>query len=199
MFVQTEPTKLLFGVEDLDPLDRAGLLPDDMRVELVEGELIVSPPPEKDHLRLVVYLHDFFRTHIRDTHQWLNEWPIALPDRRSVRVADMAVFPRRDFDYEHGFPPVDVIELAIEVSVTSQRRDLLWKRSAYARAGIPHYWVIGVARRIVHVFGDPVAGEYRRSEVFEAGDTITDVPGTDGASLIIADLPWPREGQGTDD
>ena len=41
---------------------------------------------------------------------------------------------------------------AVEVSVTSRRKDLTIKRTAYAASGIPHYWVFDAERRGVWLF-----------------------------------------------
>lgn len=61
------------------------------------------------------------------------------------------------------------------------------KRVAYARAGIPEYWIVNVPDRIVKVAQrpDPAASRYRVSRRARPGEVLT-LP--DGATVRVADL-----------
>jgi Uma2 family endonuclease len=59
---------------------------------------------------------------------------------------------------EHSNP--GEILLVVEISETSIARDTGPKRLAYAVAGIPYYWVIDGERSVIHVYREPVAGDY---------------------------------------
>jgi Uma2 family endonuclease len=67
--------------------------------------------------------------------------------------------------------PGELVKLVVEVSVTSQAKDLGLKLRLYAEHGIPQYWVIdprkgkGWLRRYTR----PVEGEYRAFEQFDVG------------------------------
>ncbi len=60
----------------------------------------------------------------------------------------------------------------VEVSVTSRRKDLTEKKSAYATAGIPHYWVFDAVRRGVWIFSEPESGDYAQERFVSAGETV---------------------------
>lgn len=120
-------------VEDLD------LLPDDdLRYELFEGALLVSPPPPNPH-NLVAnglshLLHDVL------SRNWVVLTPGSLQfDVRNWRAPDLAVVTRECMQRKYARP--DEVLLAVEVmSPNSRSTDRLVKPAQYAAAGIPHFW-----------------------------------------------------------
>jgi len=68
--------------------------------------------------------------------------------------------------------------------MTTLDRDMGAKRIDYARAGIAHYWVVDGERRVVHVFADPVSGDYADVRTVRFGAPLA-VPGT--GSVITLD------------
>jgi Uma2 family endonuclease len=83
-----------------------------------------------------------------------------------VYVVDGSV----DYD-RNDVVPGELVKLVVEVSVTSQAKDLGVKLRIYAEHGVPQYWVIdprkgeGWLRRYTR----PVDGEYRAFEQFDVG------------------------------
>jgi Uma2 family endonuclease len=75
------------------------------------------------------------------------------------------------------------VELAVEVAETTLSRDMGMKRMKYAAAGIAHYWVIDGERSRVHVWGEPVNGDYAQIATVRFGEPLA-VPGTD-ATIVI--------------
>ena len=61
---------------------------------------------------------------------------------------------------------------AAEVSVTSRRKDLTIKRTAYAASEIPHYWVFDAARRGVWLFSAPEGDDYSQEAFVPARETV---------------------------
>ena len=72
----------------------------------------------------------------------------------------------------------------VEVSETTRDRDMGMKRVKYASAGIPHYWVIDGERLVVHVWGEPVNGDYAQISTVRFGEPLA-VPVT-GRTIVIA-------------
>jgi Uma2 family endonuclease len=70
----------------------------------------------------------------------------------------------------------DALLLAIEVSDSSLRDDLGAKRLSYAKAGVPHYWVVDINAAQTHVFGEPLKGDYGSHDIVPFGKLIA-VPG----------------------
>ena len=143
-------------VEDLD------LLPDDppFRYELVDGTLLVSPPPPNAHnLAANELSHRLFAVLDRG---WVVLTPGALEfGLRDWRQPDLLVVARAALTKKYTAP--GDARLAVEVmSPSSVSTDRLVKPNQYAAAGIEHFWcyepAVGVLR--THVLD---GGVYRET------------------------------------
>jgi Uma2 family endonuclease len=89
------------------------------------------------------------------------------PDILAIRAADRATIGARRIT---GVPA-----LLVEVlSPSNADYDLMVKRAAYARAGVPEYWVARPAERdfLVHSEPESAAGQYLRVEHVPATDVL---------------------------
>lgn len=117
-------------------------LPDDLpfRYELVDGALLVSPPPRPRHDDLAVQLMFLLGPLLPP------EWRIApgaglYVDARNYRQPDLLVYERSALD-KGRIEPADAV-LAVEVmSPGSVSNDRVAKPALYAESGIPHFWRI---------------------------------------------------------
>lgn len=105
------------------------------------------------------------------------EWS-ALPE------PDLALVERRHPRHRHPRTAL----LAVEVAVTSHKKDRDTKANMYAWAPIPTYWLVDVPGRAVEVRSDPGPQGYSRCEVYKVGDRIPSpaegVPDLEVASLF---------------
>ncbi len=69
-----------------------------------------------------------------------------------------------------GFAPVETVQLAVEISVSTLKNDLGFKKALYASAGIPEYWVIDIAGQQMHQFWLPEGEDYRKSATYGMGE-----------------------------
>jgi Uma2 family endonuclease len=151
VMTMTEPlTHPEFGqpwtIHDLDRL------PDDMRYEIVDGSLLVSPRSAVRHFRAAGMLRDLLARQAPDDLFVGQEGYVSVKDGTSCFVPDvMAV---RQEALERGgetFQPADV-PLVVEVLSPSNRgNDLVLKRHYYAAGGIPHYWIVDPDARTLTV------------------------------------------------
>lgn len=130
-------------VEDDFLADELAELPDDgNRYELVDGLLLVSPAPAERHQRALLELYSLLRA--------------AAPGHLRVYVAplDVRFSPRvqvqPDLLVAADGPARDKLErlplLCVELlSPGTRRHDLVLKRRAYEREGVPSYWVVDPA------------------------------------------------------
>ena len=98
-----------------------------------------------------------------------------IKSKPSVQEPDACVF--RDSGNINGLATSNALLLAIELSDSSLRDDLGPKRLSYAKAGVPHYWVVDINAAQTHVMGDPVKGDYGSHDTVPFGKSIG-VPGT---------------------
>jgi Uma2 family endonuclease len=128
-----------FTVDDLD------FMPDDGNVyELIDGVLIVSPPSGRRHQRALLRLGELLDDTCPEDLAVL--WPpyvVRTADDTELRP-DLQVAWEEDID---GEVVLDAPELVIEIADPSTAiNDLNNKKAAYARMGVPHYWVLDPAR-----------------------------------------------------
>lgn len=134
-----------FTVDDLD------FMPDDGNVyELIDGVLIVSPPSGRRHQRALVKLGELLDDACPEELAVL--WPpyvVRAADDTELRP-DLQVAWDEDIVDEVVF---DAPELVVEVvDANTTINDLNNKKAAYARMGVPHYWVLDPARPCLLVY-----------------------------------------------
>jgi len=117
--------------------------------EVVDGQLVVTPSPLGPHQRIVSRLDELLNATCPPGYEALPgpvDWVLRAVPRLLVRQPDVLVVRVEDGD---RLPLRRAPLLAVEVvSGDSLERDVITKRLEYARAGLPHYWVV-----------DPRAGE----------------------------------------
>lgn len=116
-------------------------LPDDgLRYELVEGTLLVSPPPAPVHQLAARRLATLLAGVLPPSWEVVEAVGVSVPGDTflipDVVVADAELFQQPT----GGFPPDRVTLVAEIVSPSSRRADRQWKPELYAEAGIPAYW-----------------------------------------------------------
>lgn len=110
----------------------------------------------------------------------LGETGLVIDD--STVVACDAALLRQPIAENRFLTPDDVL-LVVEIAQTTQSRDMGLKRMLYAQANIPTYWVIDGVRRVVHVYADPVEGDYSSVHTVRFGAPLA-VPGSNAAITL---------------
>ena len=167
----TAPTRRRFTVEEYCAMADAGILGEEERVELLDGEILIMPPIRPPHEDGTTRLSSdlIHRLHGR---AWVRVQNAVQLDDHGLPEPDIAIVRLRD-DYHRERPtPADVL-LIIEVSDTSLEYDRELKLPRYAAAGIPEVWIANVPARHVEAFHDPVDGVYQSSRTVPADGRIS--------------------------
>lgn len=130
---------------------------DGLKVELLEGEIIVMSPMDAAHAFPVQELNRLLVRAVPDHLRVRSQLPIA-PDDESEPEPDFAIVA--EGTQRDGSDATTAL-LAIEVANTSLRDDLNRKARIYARAGIPEYWIVDVKKRELIVHRSPAGEKYR--------------------------------------
>lgn len=136
----------------------------DERLELIDGELVVTPSPSPMHQRVSRRLHRLLERCIIDAE--LGEFfgaPLDIQlSNDSVLQPDLIVllYDRFQLVTERNVegPPSLVMEI---ISPSTRHIDHGAKRDLYARYGVPEYWLIDPDQEHVTICSDPEAGYYR--------------------------------------
>lgn len=160
-----------FSLDEYHELVESGFFKREDHIELIEGELIMMPPPSPEHSANATSLRDRIQRLIPDKLLIRESQPVTIPPD-SEPEPDLCVVPRRTDYYRTAHPsPKDVL-LVIEVAKTSAAFDKTTKAHVYGRAGIVEYWVIEIEKDVVHVFSDPTTHGYRTQRTYQRGDTV---------------------------
>lgn len=140
---------------EYDRMVEVGLFDEDERVELLCGLLVAMSPQKPPHAGTVGWLTDILvravagRAHVRC------QLPLVLTDD-SEPEPDLSVVPPGDYRKAH---PTQAW-LIVEVADASADKDRRIKAAVYARAGVPEYWLVDLALRVVLVHRRPEAEGY---------------------------------------
>lgn len=149
-----------FTADEYHRLGEAGILDEDDRVELLNGDLVVREPVGGEHRTLVDSLTILFANRIgQDRYRIGIQNPISL-DPHSEPQPDVVLYAA---SVRGRHPRPDEIFLLIEVADTSLAYDRGPKLEAYARGGVREVWVIDAVRRRVFVHRNPGQGRYQSS------------------------------------
>ena len=123
-------------VQQYHHMGEAGILRQDARVELIQGELIDMTPIGSKHAGKVNRLQALLARALQDRAIITVRNPLILGTESEPQPDVMVLRSREDY-YESSHPrPQDVL-LLIEVADTSDRYDREVKLPLYARHGIP--------------------------------------------------------------
>ncbi len=170
MSVQVE--KWIFTVDEYRLMSEAGILSEDDRVELIEGEIIKMSPIGKFHAACVKRLNSILNRRVGDNAIISVQDPIRL-NEYSEPEPDLALLkPRQDF-YAHELPAAADVLLIIEVADSSAEYDRNVKLPLYARAGIPETWLANIKADQIESYSLPVNGAYQNVRLKKRGENIS--------------------------
>ena len=121
-------------------VDDLARIPDDgLQYELLDGMLLVSPAPSKNHQRAVGRMFILLTTACPPGLEALVAPLDWRPDQLTSLQPDVLVLNTTDLHV----PVSESMILAVEVlSPSTRRKDLFLKRSKYQDAGVASYWIV---------------------------------------------------------
>ncbi|CAN5418620.1 Uma2 family endonuclease [soil metagenome] len=178
-------TPYRFTYEDVLRMVEVGILAEDARVELIEGELLEVSAESVPHVRCRRWLTQFFMRRLAEGEWEVNPDAPAVLEATSAPEPDIAIFPSAVHDRD--VTGRDIV-LAIEVSLSSLAFDLGRKGALYARHGVQEYWVVDVVGRRIVVHRQPTLDGYGDHAVVDQAGEIA--PLAFPALVVrVADLP----------
>ena len=137
-------------------LDDYYALPDEKRVELIDGVFYDMASPSGVHQELIGLLYLIYAGYVRSRKGtckvFLSPFDVQLDcDNRTMVEPDLLVICSREkirMRCLYGAP-----DLAVEiVSPSSRRKDMILKTHKYEHAGVREYWIIDPGKRQVIVY-----------------------------------------------
>jgi Uma2 family endonuclease len=151
-------------------------LPDDgRRYEIIEGELYVTPAPSPMHQTVSRRLQFALMRQLEEpgiAYVFNAPFDVILAET-SVVQPDLAIIRRgrREDISKRGLEGAP--DIAVEIISPAHRgNDVFLKKAAYARLGIPEYWIVDPDLGRVEVFRLEEGG-YDQGEMFDRASTLT--------------------------
>jgi Uma2 family endonuclease len=165
--------KRKFDVDEYHCLGEAGILNEDDRVELIEGELLELAPITGEHATVVALLSMTLARQCDSSQLVHVQNPLRL-DRTSEPQPDLVL--ARVVPGFRGVPNFKDALLVIEVSDSTYNYDRKVKAPLYARAGVPELWIVDCQNQQVEVHSGA------KSDVYE------NVANTDKSAVLVPRL-----------
>lgn len=164
-----EVTRRRFTADEYHRMAEAGILHEDDRVELIEGEIVEMTPVGARHAACV---RELTRLLVKLASSELRvdvQNPLRLSESMEPQPDLMIIRAR---DYRESLPTPEDVLLLIEVSDTTLAYDRNTKLPLYARAGIPEVWIVDLASETVERYTTPSGDGYRHTERARRGETL---------------------------
>ncbi|GAA2522742.1 Uma2 family endonuclease [Streptomyces fimbriatus] len=159
-----------------EPLSQADVLlegflaletPEGFRAELIEGEIVVTPPPDGDHEDCIGLIVTQVIRGSRTDMQFSGNKGLRLrsggacPKNHAIPDGTFAPTALRLYRGADPWMPCDGVAMVLEVTSSKPRADREAKRRCYARGGIPLYLLVDREASSITLFSDPEKDEYR--------------------------------------
>ena len=175
-----------FNVDEYHRMAEVGLLSEDSRVELIEGEIIEMSPIGSTHGGTVNRSSTVLNSKLSQIAIVSVQNPIRLNDF-SEPQPDLALLkPRKDF-YSKSHPSAEDVLVVIEVADTSLEYDRNVKLPLYARAGIREAWLMVPGKNVIEIHSKPMKGKYQKVQRLKRGKSLVS-PTIPSLSCRVEDL-----------
>ncbi|MFP4437895.1 MAG: Uma2 family endonuclease [Chloroflexaceae bacterium] len=167
-----EITRRRFTVDEYHQMAAAGILTEDDRVELIEGEIVEMSPIGSRHLSCVNRLNELFVELLQRRAHVSVQNPVRLTGY-SEPEPELALLKRRTDYYADTVPAANSVLLIVEVADSSIARDRAHKIPQYARSGIPEAWLVNLEEDVIEVYRQPGVAGYTDKRLIERGGTLS--------------------------
>ncbi|MGN5632145.1 Uma2 family endonuclease [Streptomyces sp. AC154] len=160
-----------------EPLSQAEVLlegflaldtPEGFRAELIEGEIVVTPPPDGDHEDYLSLIMNQVITQARTGMDFSGNKGLKLrggggcPKNHAIPDGTFAPTELRLYRGAEPWMPCEGVALVVEVTSSKPAADRIGKRHCYARGPVPLYLLVDREESSVTLFSDPQGDDYRQ-------------------------------------
>ena len=170
--MSVEAVRRRFTVAEYHSMSQAGILLEDDRVELLEGEIVQMSPVGRRHAACVKRLNRMLSDLVG------REAIVSVQD--PVRVGmdsepqpDLALLRWRPDFYAGALPEAGDVQLVVEVAESSGHTERLVKVPLYARGGVPEVWLVDLVGDAVEVHRRPGADGYEEVQRVGRGEHLS--------------------------
>lgn len=163
--------KIYFTVSDLL---RFPEYPEGPLVELINGELFMTPSPNINHQTISSELHYQIKDFLKNNNQGqiftapidlkLSEEDLTIPDLVFVDNTRLQIIGEQSIN---GTP-----NLIIEIVSTNKKQDYIIKKELYQKFKIEEYWIVDPKEKIILVYQLNEKSEYEKAKEYKLNDKV---------------------------
>jgi Uma2 family endonuclease len=180
-------TRRRFTVDEYHRMGETGILPEDSRIELICGDIVLREPIGAYHAGTVRRLDRLFTLGLGDRAIVSAQNPVQFPQEDTELQPDVALLRPRDDFYSSRHPQAADVLLLIEVADTTLRLDRRIKIPLYARVGVREVWLVDLTTARLEVHREPLGDRYADVRVLTRGERVAPEAFPD-LSLDVAEL-----------
>ena len=158
-----------FTADEYEQMIATGILTEEDRVELLEGEIIAMSPIGDEHVFSLNSLAELLFEQLKGRAIVSIQNPIRL-DAYSRPQPDIALWRRRS---QRSLPGPEDVLLVVEISDSTLGSDRLIKLPLYARANISELWLVNLIDERIEVYRQPEESIYRSVQTAATGDSVS--------------------------
>jgi Uma2 family endonuclease len=174
----------LWTLAEIEAMVQAGIIDEDERFELIDGEVVPMSPKGAKHEHVKISLNKWWARRLPEGIEIAQETTLRL-DLNGFLEPDFVFFPSKT-------KIVDIkpktIFLAVEVADASMRYDTGRKAQIYASHSVALLWVIDAETLRTHCFAKPSVEGYLERRLVEPEEVLA-CPFAPELSLKLAELP----------
>jgi Uma2 family endonuclease len=150
--------------------------PEGCKVEIIEGNVTVTPPPSGDHGTTAARLQRRLYQSLPEEWELYQNFGLAVPGRQGLYIPDLAVLPVASAE-GRMYAAAEAALLVVEItSPRNGNHDRITKVHGYAQAGVPLYLLLDPwhsNKPTATLYGEPDGGTYRMLQAVEYGEKLT--------------------------
>ncbi len=174
------------NISQYHQMNEAGILSENDKVELINGEIIEMSPIGRRHAACVDRINRLFSNILGIKVIVRVQNPIILNNLSEPKPDIALLQPRADF-YESGHPQPKDIFLLIEVADSSLEYDRDVKIPLYASSGITEVWLVDIYEQMIIVYRYPSENGYSEIQKLSRGEKMS-IQAFPEVNLVVEDI-----------
>jgi Uma2 family endonuclease len=169
--MSSEITRKRFTIDDCYKMAEVGILSPDERTELIDGEILIMPPPGPRHGFVVDTLNETFVKLLQGKAVVRVQGGVVL-HKFAAPMPDIVLLRPKGKAYLEKNPDASDIFLIVEVADSSLEMDTTVKLQLYAIMSVPEYWLADLRNNRLLVYSKPVGDSYQLTRELHRGETL---------------------------
>lgn len=170
--MSVEPVKRLFTIAEYHRMVEVGIITENDRVELIEGQVVEVLPMGDRHARCVSSLKNLLNPCLDQAAIILTQNSVVLSKYSELQPDLILLQPRADL-YAQVHPTATDILAVIEVIEVSGEYDRSVKLPLYAQAAILEVWLVDLSKDLIEVYREPIGGKYQEVRQVQRGQSLS--------------------------